>query len=69
MKFAAIDVGSNAVRLLLSRLIEDGNQPVFKKEAYISVMKWAKIQKIYLPELGLADGLVGILYENHRARN
>jgi len=30
MKFAAIDIGSNALRLLLARVIEDGNPPVFK---------------------------------------
>lgn len=29
MKFAAIDIGSNALRLLLARVIEDGNPPVF----------------------------------------
>jgi len=31
MKFAASDIGSNALRLLLARVVEDGNQPVFKK--------------------------------------
>ena len=36
-KFAAIDVGSNAVRLLLSRVIENGAAPVFKKEALVRV--------------------------------
>ncbi len=30
MKFAAIDIGSNAVRLLLAGVIEHGNPPVFK---------------------------------------
>lgn len=35
MKFAAIDVGSNAVRLLLSRVIENGNGPIFKKESLV----------------------------------
>lgn len=29
MKFAATDIGSNAVRLLLAGVIEDGNPPVF----------------------------------------
>lgn len=37
MKFAAIDIGSNAVRLLLSRVIENGNQPMFKKESLIRI--------------------------------
>jgi len=35
MKFAAIDVGSNAVRLLLSRVIEDGRDPIIKKESLV----------------------------------
>ena len=37
MKFAAIDIGSNAVRLLLSRIIENGDQPIFKKESLIRI--------------------------------
>lgn len=37
MKFAAIDIGSNAVRLLLSRVIDNGNQPFFKKESLIRI--------------------------------
>lgn len=35
MKFAAIDVGSNAVRLLLSQVIEGESAPLFKKEALV----------------------------------
>lgn len=35
MKFAAIDVGSNAVRLLLKQVIEDGSPPIFKKDSLI----------------------------------
>ncbi len=35
MKFAAIDIGSNAVRLLLARVIEEGDQPLFKKEVLV----------------------------------
>lgn len=37
MKFAAIDIGSNAVRLMLSRVIENGKQPFFKKESLIRI--------------------------------
>jgi len=33
VKFAAIDIGTNAVRLLLSRVIEEESPPFFKKEA------------------------------------
>lgn len=35
MKFAAIDIGTNAVRLLLSNVIEDGGPPLFKKEVLV----------------------------------
>jgi exopolyphosphatase/guanosine-5'-triphosphate,3'-diphosphate pyrophosphatase len=35
LKFAAIDIGTNAVRLLLSRVIEDGKPPFFKKETLV----------------------------------
>jgi exopolyphosphatase/guanosine-5'-triphosphate,3'-diphosphate pyrophosphatase len=35
VKFAAIDIGSNGVRLLLSRVIEDGGEPYFKKETFV----------------------------------
>jgi exopolyphosphatase/guanosine-5'-triphosphate,3'-diphosphate pyrophosphatase len=35
VKFAAIDIGSNAVRLLLARVIEEGDQPLFKKEVLV----------------------------------
>jgi exopolyphosphatase/guanosine-5'-triphosphate,3'-diphosphate pyrophosphatase len=35
VKFAAIDVGTNAVRLLLARVIEEGEGPYFKKEALV----------------------------------
>ncbi|MDD3449561.1 MAG: exopolyphosphatase, partial [Gammaproteobacteria bacterium] len=35
MKFAAVDIGSNAVRLLLARVFEGPSGPVFKKEALV----------------------------------
>lgn len=35
LKFAAIDVGSNGVRLLLARVMEDGPEPDFKKETLV----------------------------------
>jgi len=35
MKFAAIDIGSNAVRLLLTRVFENGKSPIFKKESLV----------------------------------
>ena len=38
-------------------------------EIFISVMKWAKIKEIYVPQVGLADGLIHTLYERHKARS
>jgi exopolyphosphatase / guanosine-5'-triphosphate,3'-diphosphate pyrophosphatase len=35
VKFAAIDIGSNAVRLLLARVIEESDEPVLKKEVLV----------------------------------
>jgi exopolyphosphatase/guanosine-5'-triphosphate,3'-diphosphate pyrophosphatase len=35
---------------------------------YISVMKWGKIDKIFVPEVGLSDGIVHLLYEKHHRR-
>lgn len=37
MKFAAIDVGSNAIRLLLKRIIIDGQETIYKKESLIRI--------------------------------
>ena len=41
---------------------------VFAAEVYLSVMKWAKITKIFVPEVGLSDGIVHLLYEKHSRR-
>ena len=38
-------------------------------DIYLSVMKWAGIDKIYVPQVGLADGLIHILYEKHKGKN
>jgi exopolyphosphatase/guanosine-5'-triphosphate,3'-diphosphate pyrophosphatase len=37
MKFAAIDIGSNAVRLLFMQVFEYGVETVFKKDALFRV--------------------------------
>jgi exopolyphosphatase / guanosine-5'-triphosphate,3'-diphosphate pyrophosphatase len=37
LKFAAIDIGTNAVRLLFTNVIEDGNEVFFKKSSIIRV--------------------------------
>jgi exopolyphosphatase/guanosine-5'-triphosphate,3'-diphosphate pyrophosphatase len=35
LKFAAVDIGSNAVRLLLSGVFEDGDLPTFRKMSLV----------------------------------
>ena len=37
MKFAAIDIGTNAVRLLLSRVYQNGEYPIVKKESLVRI--------------------------------
>ncbi len=37
VKFASIDIGTNAVRLLLSRVLENGDGPLFKKESLVRI--------------------------------
>jgi exopolyphosphatase/guanosine-5'-triphosphate,3'-diphosphate pyrophosphatase len=34
-------------------------------EIFITLMKQAKIKKIFVPEIGLADGLIHLLYEEY----
>ena len=34
---------------------------------YMSAMKWAGIENIYVPQIGLADGLVRLLFEHHKS--
>jgi len=31
-------------------------------------MKWAKIKKIHVPQFGLSDGLIRILYGKHNQK-
>lgn len=33
---------------------------------FLSIMKWAKITEVYVPRLGLADGIIHFLYEKHK---
>jgi exopolyphosphatase/guanosine-5'-triphosphate,3'-diphosphate pyrophosphatase len=35
-------------------------------DIYLKVMKWAGVREIYVPQVGLADGIVHILYEKYR---
>ena len=32
-------------------------------QIYVNVMRWADIEEIYVPKIGLADGLIQSLYE------
>ena len=33
---------------------------------YLSVMRWGNVEKIHVPQLGLADGIIHVLYERHK---
>ena len=32
-------------------------------QIYVNVMRWAGIEEIYVPKIGLADGLIHLLYD------
>nr|WP_294908408.1 exopolyphosphatase [uncultured Lacibacter sp.] len=38
-------------------------------QIYINVMRWADIEEIYVPKIGLADGLVHMLYDEVKNKN
>lgn len=35
-------------------------------EIYLSVMKWAGIKKLYVPKIGLSDGIIHVLHEKYK---
>jgi exopolyphosphatase/guanosine-5'-triphosphate,3'-diphosphate pyrophosphatase len=37
-------------------------------DIYLKIMKWSGIRRIYVPQIGLADGIVRILYENYKSQ-
>lgn len=37
-------------------------------QVYINVMRWANIEEIYVPKIGLADGLVHMLYDEVKSK-
>jgi exopolyphosphatase/guanosine-5'-triphosphate,3'-diphosphate pyrophosphatase len=59
---------------LEERIVRMGLRPdradviVFAADVYQSAMKWGKISRIYVPQVGLSDGIVHLLYERHRHR-
>ncbi len=58
---------SVAQRMQLYRLREDRADVIVPALLiYINVMRWAGVQEIYVPKIGLADGLIHILYDEVR---
>jgi exopolyphosphatase/guanosine-5'-triphosphate,3'-diphosphate pyrophosphatase len=35
-------------------------------EIYLTVMKWARVKRMFVPQVGLSDGIIHVLYERHR---
>ena len=53
----------------LYRLREDRADVIVPAlQIYINVMRWANISEIYVPKIGLADGLIQHLYEELRMK-
>lgn len=51
-------------RIRIYKLREDRADVIVPAlQIYISVMRWANIDEIYVPKIGLADGLIQSLYE------
>jgi exopolyphosphatase/guanosine-5'-triphosphate,3'-diphosphate pyrophosphatase len=38
-------------------------------DIYLKIMKWSGIRRIYVPQVGLADGIVRILYKNYKNKS
>ncbi|MHB8260951.1 MAG: Ppx/GppA phosphatase family protein [Bacteroidia bacterium] len=36
---------------------------------FLTAMKYADIEKVYVPQIGLADGIIHLLYESHKKKN
>lgn len=52
-------------RMRIYKLREDRADVIVPAlQIYIQVMKWANIEEIYVPKIGLADGLIHHLYES-----
>lgn len=56
-------------RMRLYKLREDRADVIVPAlQIYINVMRWANISEIYVPKIGLADGLIQHLYEELRLK-
>lgn len=57
-------------RMRLYKMREDRADVIVPAlQIYINVMRWADINEIYVPKIGLADGLVQSLYEELKLNN
>ena len=60
---------SVAQRISLHKLREDRADVIVPALLiYINIMRWADAQEIYVPKIGLADGLIHTLYEEIRLK-
>lgn len=60
---------SLADRMRLYRLREDRADVIVPAlQIYINVMRWANISEIFVPKIGLADGLIQHLYEELKTK-
>jgi exopolyphosphatase/guanosine-5'-triphosphate,3'-diphosphate pyrophosphatase len=51
-------------RMKLYKLREDRADVIVPAlQIYVNIMRWANVEEIYVPKIGLADGLVHMLYE------
>ena len=61
---------SMAQRISLHKLREDRADVIVPALLiYINAMRWADAQEIFVPKIGLADGLIHTLYEEVRLKN
>jgi exopolyphosphatase / guanosine-5'-triphosphate,3'-diphosphate pyrophosphatase len=56
-------------RMRLYKLREDRADVIVPAlQIYVNVMRWAGIDEIYVPKIGLADGLIHMLYDEVKAK-
>lgn len=76
VNFKEFHEGYNQIRKMpISKRIEDlGMRPdradviVPAAQIFLTIMKWAKADFIYVPKIGLSDGLIQVLYNNHKKK-